>query len=955
MSQASEQKQIKYQNITKVFQASVETVRKVLKCDRVIIYDANSLPQAKVLAESVVQKEMALLGQTIDDPFLAGEYLAMYCYGMSITIDDIHSSDVHKKYLHDLEKLGIKSVAVAPIYVEKQLVTFLVAHQCSLKQPWDLTVVDFLAEQAGTISIALSAIIQGDESNNSNLAQQISEIYCHQPTDNLQPKTGLAVDSTLTKKFNQQETLIQKTRERLFNQIKNQIILGQAAENVDVEKIFQTTVVKTRQLIECDRVLIFSLDKTELGEVIAESVAAGWAKTMDSSKDNFSPTTRYFEEDRHGKVRVWHNSEDEDASSWYRKQLEAFNVRAGIVAPLAYENKLFGLLIAHQCSNRRSWQEQEINWITQIANHLGTMLEQTRNANNQQANQPQLADIQQQLQRERMWTRYFANIVQAIRKSLKTEDILKTTVEQVHPILKCDRALVYALNQDSYGEIVAESVSSGWTKAIGKVIKDPCFEARYLAKYRDGRFRAWNNIYKSGMTDCYIEQLERLEVQASIVVPLINEDKLFGLLVVQQCSGTRQWQQSEILWLTQIATQVGFALDNAQLLADAQRLRQQAEQEKMWSAYFTDAVQQIRNSLKTKDVYQASVREVRRVINCDRVVVYSLNQDNQDNYGMIVAESVAHSWTKGEGRIIKDPCFEARYLEKYRDGRVRAWHDIYQGGMTSCYIEQLEQLEVKANLVVPIVSEGKLFGLLVAHQCSGTRQWQQPEIEWMTQIAIQVSFALENAQMLEQIEQRTKATQEILNRAVVSSANIQRTVQNVTQGLENLSNSGDRFSETVEMIKDLSKQLAQQSMDMIRAANQGQKNGSEPKSTVDMSDKIFSLMQELFEATAKIDPLFNSIKTEITGKTTNLESETETLLRGVDDFQTASQKLEQIIALNQEISNLIKTTTDALETQIQGSTFAQDSVQELTNITERISQQSITMIESFKQLGRIIA
>ncbi len=950
MSQASEQKQIKYQNITKVFQASVETVRKVLKCDRVIIYDASSLPQAKVLAESVVQQETALLGQTIDDPFLADEYLAMYCYGMSITIDDIHSSDVHKKYLHDLEKLGIKSIAVAPIYVEKQLVTFLVAHQCSLKQPWDLTVVDFLAEQAGMIGIALSAIIKGDESNNSNLAQQISEIYCHQPIDNLQPKTGLKVDSTSTKKFNQQETLIQKTKERLFNEIKNQIILDQAPKNV--EKVFQTTVVKTRQLIECDRVLIFSLDKTELGEVIAESVAAGWAKTMDSSKDNFSPTTRYFEEDRHGKVRVWHNSEDEDASDWYRQQLEAFNVRAGIVAPLAYESQLFGLLIAHQCSSRRSWQEQEINWITQIANYLGTMLEQTRNGNNQQANQSQLADVQQQLRRERMWTKYFANVVQAIRKSLKTVDILKTTVEQVHPILKCDRALVYALNQDSYGEIVAESVSAGWTKAIGRVIKDPCFEARYLAKYRDGRFRAWNNIYKSGMTDCYIEQLERLEVQASIVVPLINEDKLFGLLVVQQCSGTRQWQQSEILWLTQIATQVGFALDNAQLLADAQRLRQQAESERMWSAYFTDAVQQIRSSLKTKDVYQASVREVRRVLNCDRVVVYSLNQDN---YGMIVAESVAHGWTRGEGRIIKDPCFEARYLDQYRDGRVRAWDDIYQAGMTSCYIEQLEQLEVKANLVVPIVSEGKLFGLLVAHQCSGTRQWQQPEIDWMTQVAIQVSFALENAQMLEQITQQTKATQEILNRAVVSSADIQRTVQNVTQGLENLSNSGDRFSKTIGMVKDLSKQLAQQSVDMTRTANLGQINDSEQKSAVDISDKILSLMQELFEATAKIEPLFDSIKTEIIAKATNLESETEALVRGVDDFQTASQKLGQIVALNQEMSNLIKTTSDALETQIQGSTFAQDSVQELTNITERISQQSMAMIESFKQLGRIIA
>lgn len=103
------------------------------------------------------------------------------------------------------------------------------------------------------------------------------------------------------------------------------------------------------------------------------------------------------------------------------------------------------------------------------------------------------------------------------------------------------------------------------------------------------------------------------------------------------------------------------------------------------------------------------------------------------------------------------------------------------------------------------------------------------------------------------------------------------------------------------------------------------------------------------------DPFFNNIKTEIATKTATLESETQALVGGVDDFQTANQKLDQIASLNQEISNLIRNTSDSLETQIQGSTFAKDSVQELASITERISQQSIAMIQSFRQLGRIIS
>ena len=130
--------------------------------------------------------------------------------------------------------------------------------------------------------------------------------------------------------------------------------------------------------------------------------------------------------------------------------------------------------------------------------------------------------------------------------------------------------------------------------------------------------------------------------------------------------------------------------------------------------------------------------------------------------------------------------------------------------------------------------------------------------------------------------------------------------------------------------------------------------GSESNSVVDLSDKVFSLTQELLEATAKIAPLFNSIQTEITAQTNTLTSETQTIVNGVEDFQIARQNLEQIINLNQEMSNLIQSTSEFLETHIKGSTFAQESIRELTEVMERISQQSITMIESFNQLGRII-
>jgi GAF domain-containing protein len=57
---------------------------------------------------------------------------------------------------------------------------------------------------------------------------------------------------------------------------------------------------------------------------------------------------------------------------------------------------------------------------------------------------------------------------------------------------------------------------------------------------------------------------------------------------------------------------------------------------------------------------------------------------------------------------------------------------------------------VKANLTAPIVQDGNLIGLLIAHQCSGPRAWQQTELDLFAQLGAQVGFALDRANLLDQ-------------------------------------------------------------------------------------------------------------------------------------------------------------------------------------------------------------
>ncbi|MGF1602788.1 MAG: GAF domain-containing protein [Thermosynechococcaceae cyanobacterium] len=323
------------------------------------------------------------------------------------------------------------------------------------------------------------------------------------------------------------------------------------------------------------------------------------------------------------------------------------------------------------------------------------------------------------------------------------DEIYTSIVKDVRQILEIDRVIIYGLDDNLKEVVLAESVAPGWTHTIGSYIPDPCFEARYIEKYRNGRFKAIDDIHAEGLSPCYLEQLEAVEVKALIVAPIVSEDNLLGLLIGHQCADSRVWKDFEMQWFKQIAAQVGFTVGNLKLATQNKTLQQQAKTQVQWMQYFTKTVQNIWAVSEPNDIFNTTVRNVRNILDVDRVVVYGLDQQFQE---VIIAESIVPDWPSAIGTHIPDPCFQARYLDKYEKGRVKSIANIYEANLSPCYIEQLAVLKVKALLTAPIVHGGRLVGLLIAHQCYGVRDWQRFEIEWFTQIAAQVGLALDHLQ-----------------------------------------------------------------------------------------------------------------------------------------------------------------------------------------------------------------
>jgi signal transduction histidine kinase len=218
------------------------------------------------------------------------------------------------------------------------------------------------------------------------------------------------------------------------------------------------------------------------------------------------------------------------------------------------------------------------------------------------------------------------NIVDRVRRSQDIDTIFKNTTEEMRHVLQSDRLVIYQFNPDWSGQVVAESVSSGWISLIieqnnDEVLvsdliqkdrclvrdwskgeqEDICEPDSFLQKTKGGKYTggqkysAVNDIYAHDFPACYVESLEKYQAQAYLIVPIFQGEKLWGLLGAYQNESTRLWQEAEIDLMILVANQLAVALQQAEYV---NKLKQKSEQEKTQSENLKRALKELKQAQK---------------------------------------------------------------------------------------------------------------------------------------------------------------------------------------------------------------------------------------------------------------------------------------------------------------------------------------------------------------------
>ncbi len=137
-------------------------------------------------------------------------------------------------------------------------------------------------------------------------------------------------------------------------------------------------------------------------------------------------------------------------------------------------------------------------------------------------------------------------VFERLSSTLARDTLVQTTTNHLRNVLQVDRVVLYYFYREWEGRVTFESLSSSKFSILGATGPDECFNGEYAAMYEAGRVRAIADIETEQIQACHRDFLRNMQVRANLVVPVLNNTRLWGLLVAHHCQDIRSWTSSNI-------------------------------------------------------------------------------------------------------------------------------------------------------------------------------------------------------------------------------------------------------------------------------------------------------------------------------------------------------------------------------------------------------------------------
>ncbi len=478
------------------------------------------------------------------------------------------------------------------------------------------------------------------------------------------------------------------------------------------------------------------------------------------------------------------------------------------------------------------------------------------------------------------------------------QEILNCLVNDGRHLLACDRVIFYEFDENYVGKVVAESVGAGWPQALEQVIDDPCFRQNWVEAYTKGRIQATTDILNAGLTECHLKQLAPLKVRANLVIPLVVSQKLVGLLIAHQCSGPRQWQESEIDAVVQLTNQAGLVLERSRFLEEitaaqkeAQRLAQEQQQR-------TERIQrQLINLLTEVEAASQGDLTVRADITADEIGTVA------DIFNSLIES-------------LRDVVMEVKATTEKVNTALLA----DEAAMTGLAEESLRQAK-KVKRMLEAVEAMSISIESVANSAN------------------------EAAAVARKASERAVTSGETMDATVDSILHLRETVAETAKKVKRLGEASQQISKVISLINQIALQT---NLLAINASIEAARAGEEGRGFAVVAEEVGELAARSAAATREIEQIVESIQQETQEVVSAMETGTAEVVEGTRLVEAAKKNLNEIVQVSQHIDELVQSISQATVSQARTANTVNTLMRDFAKVSEEISATSKQISESLQ-------